>query len=266
MSTSSSPPTIPKRSDRDYDIKVSNIDVTPPQGLVICENLVSAWGDCEQVAKDCNDLLRSAYDASSKNAKPDEVRSYLVKVRQRLVQAWDSQRKHKLIWGILAWLVVVLGGCGFVLVWFHLLPGETPKVAISNTDLAALYSSFLFGAVGGLFDALSALSKNYTEETFDADHWPWYGLSPFLGAILGAVVFAVFLAGLLATTGAGIPGQGNTTQAVQVTTVPTATSARAAFILVVAFLAGFKQIAVVHYLEGIANSLFPGGKESKESK
>ena len=117
------------------------------------------------------------------------------------MQAWRSKRSKLKVFGLFAWLLVEFAGCLSVLMLLRLLPGEISRVAESNTNVAALYSSFLFGAIGGIFDALSALSKSYTEQKFNYDHWLWYLCCPFLGAILGAVVFAAFLAGLLVTTG-----------------------------------------------------------------
>lgn len=284
-------PEIPQRKDTDYGKRVLEVSVNPEdvatmandqekkeslkKELITCDRLVSDWGDCSKVVQYCKKLIESAHDDAAKG-EFIEAHKKLWEVRQRLVQAWHSKRKRK-VFGIAAWLIVALGGCMYLLVWEHLLPGETSRVAESNVNVAALYSSFLFGAIGGIFDALSAWSKHYTDQTFDSDWWPWYFCCPFLGAILGAVVFAAFLAGLLVTTGGGLPSSGNTTANVlqnlgnltpsQLSAVQNAASntaepsARAALILVLAFIAGFKQVAVTDFLERIAKSVFGESKQ-----
>jgi hypothetical protein len=289
---------IPKRTDDDYAQRVLEVGVDPNDAAVItdptktddqkkavlakelvtCNELIGTWSDSAEVVNDCKKLLQSANVEISK-AKGDLILAYntLWEVRQRLVQAWRSQQNKGKVLRLFVWLIVALGGCVYLLVWLHLLPGETPRVAASNVNVAALYSSFLFGAIGGIFDALSALSEHYTQETFNSDYWLWYLGCPVLGAILGAVVFAVFLAGLLGTTGRGLPGNttvnvpqnlwGNLTQSQLGVLVNAASntdpSTRAALILVLAFLAGFKQITVTKFLERIATSVFGGSNEKK---
>jgi hypothetical protein len=282
-------PKIPQRTDDDYAEKVRNVSVNKndlaampdnekkkelfEEELSTCDRLVSEWGGCSKVVQDCRGLIESAHGDV---AQGDLVAAHnkLWEVRQRLVQAWHAQRVKK--WKVVVifvWLIVALGICGSMLVWLRLLPGETPRVAALNINVAALYSSFLFGAIGGIFDALSACSKHWTEQTFESHYWTWYLCCPILGAILGAVVFAVFLAGLLGTTGKGLPGNttvevpqnlwGNLTQnelnALVNAASNTDPSVRAALILVLAFIAGFKQIAVTKFLERIASSVFGGG-------
>ncbi len=291
-------PDIPQRKDADYgkrvlEVSVSREDVAAmasdptnkelfKEELITCDRLVSDWGDCSQVVQDCKELIESAHvEVNKGNGDLIGAHNNLWQVRQRLVQAWHAQQvKKRKVFAIFVWLILTLGVCIYLLIWKHLLPGETPRVTEPN--VAALYASFLFGAIGGIFDALSACSKHYTDQTFDSEWWPWYLCSPFLGAILGAVVFAAFLAGLLVTTGSGLPASentaGNTTadlfqnlwgnmttaqqSAVQSATSDTAEpSARAALILVFAFIAGFKQIAVINFLERIAKSVFGEGEE-----
>ncbi|MCX5998697.1 MAG: hypothetical protein NTU41_03670, partial [Chloroflexi bacterium] len=107
-----------------------------------------------------------------------------------------------------------------------------------------LFASFLFGAIGGVFDALSALSDACGKKEFDLGYWVWHVTSPFLGAILGMVVFGTILSGILATTGSGIAGLVNQTNITQGTSTPAQGTVTAALVLVVAFIAGFKQTTV----------------------
>jgi hypothetical protein len=236
------------------------------KNLVLCNEFVVTWADCSKVVADCNKLMKSTTDELSKD-NGDLILAYdmLWEVRQRLAQAWSSctkKSKHQVI-GLSMWLGCVFVGCAFLLVWLKLLPGWTPKVAADNTDIAVLFSSFLFGAIGGIFDAASALSINYTEQTFDAGHWVWYIFSPVLGGILGIVVFAVILAGLLTTTGGGVSSTSNTTAVTPAIAATNPSTVKAAFILSVAFIAGFKQIVVIGFLERLAVTVFGGSGESK---
>jgi hypothetical protein len=292
------PQRVPQRTDKNYAEKVSEFSVKLEdvaaaddtnkkalfkEELTTCDKLVCAWGDCPKVVQDCKELIESAHvEVNKENGDLIGAHNKLWQVRQRLVQASHSEQVEKWkVVGFFAWLLVALAVCVYVLLWLHLLPGETPRVAASNINVAALYSSFLFGAIGGIFDALSACSTNWTDRTFEPHYWPWYVSCPFLGALLGAVVFAVFLAGLLGTTGSGLPSSlpGNTTVNVpqnlwgnltqsQLSAVLNAASntaepsVRAALILVLAFIAGFKQIAVTNFLERIAKSLFGGSNGS----
>ena len=209
------------------------------------------WSDSDQVMKDCEKLIKAANDEIHKDTdKIDEHLAYesLLQIRQRLAQASDSYRSKWCINLLILWQLSILGVCAFLIVYFRLLPDQTPRVASSSVNVTILFSSAVFGAIGGLFDGLSFMSKQSGNRQFDKGNWLWYLTNSFLGAVLGVVIFALILAGILVTTGTGIPAKSETEV--------TAPTARAALVLAIAFLAGFKQIAAISYLEGIANSFF----------
>jgi hypothetical protein len=175
--------------------------------VLACRQLVGAWSDTPKVTDDCEQFFKSATDEISKNdGNATTAYSYLWKVRERLVQAWYSRQSKRQVFWLSIWLLVAFVACASLLLSLKLLPGWSPRVAANYSNVVVLLSSFLFGAIGGVFDAASAMSAHYTERTFEPGHTLWYIFSPFLGGILGVVVFAAALAGLLTTTSAGFSG------------------------------------------------------------
>ncbi|MEK7682191.1 MAG: hypothetical protein AAB369_05120, partial [Chloroflexota bacterium] len=94
-----------------------------------------------------------------------------------------------------------------------------------------LVAAVLWGAMGGVLDALFALWQRFGERTFDVRFWLWYVLNPALGAGLGIVVYLLSATGYLAVTGAGSAGEG-------AAGVPRLNPNG---VILLAFVAGFKQ-------------------------
>lgn len=269
---------LPSRTDAEYDKEVLSAGVGTfadakddaakkkalDDELVTCHELVGAWSDCNSVVQDCEVLLDTAQtEVSKSNADFVLAHKKLLEVRQRLAQAWRSGQNKRLVIGLSAWLVIAFVFCVFALVWWRLLPGWAPKLATTNANVAFALSSFVIGAIGGIFDAAWSVSKNYSEQRFDRSHGFWYITSPFLGGIIGAVVFMMFVAGFISTTGTGI-GTENITGGVAASSSGGIIefSAKTAGILAIVFLAGFKQITVVDWFEGIALAVFNRGSQS----
>ncbi|MDO8568456.1 MAG: hypothetical protein Q7R57_07050 [Dehalococcoidales bacterium] len=238
-----------------------------------CRKMITAWSGSGDVIKDCEKRLKSAQDEIAKGRMDtlSVANDELLRLRQRLVQAWYSKHSRPVVAFFFSYHLVLLGIVAFLLVYFRLLPGETPRLASTNINVAVLFSSALFGAAGGLCDGLFALETHYGRREFDESNSLWYLANWILGGLLGVVIFIAILAGLITTTGGGIPATtANVTQAVtaNVTQVATANltqnaapgatpvSAGEAFIVLVAFLAGLKQMRVLGFLNRIAGSVF----------
>jgi hypothetical protein len=253
------------------------------QELITCRGLLGSWMGSNEVIADCEKHIASAYTKIAKYDKDNEggkgnvddlsaANDALLQIRQRLAQAWCSKHSKPLVSFLFVYHLVLLGVCAFLLVYYGLLPGQTSRLAV-NISVVILFSSFLFGAIGGLFDGLSALKNNYGKRQFDESHVIWYLANAILGGILGTVVFVAILAGLLTTTGNGVAGTAANvtanmttanTAALQSTSPVTATT-MAAFILVVAFIGGLKQTTVITFLTRIATSVFGGDSKSTSS-
>ena len=265
---------LPKPDDSDYVKKVlcigrSEIDLDNKEKtkaelykeIDTCRLLMGAWSDGDKVVEDCEAFLKSAQDTlkdAGKDASKIDVdklvlaNDQLLRVRERLVQAWYSRHSTKSVICLAIWQLVWLIAIVSVLVCLKLLPGEKPVVFSSNVNAAILVSAFLFGAIGGLFDGISALSKHYSDYKFDPTYWFWYVVNFILGGILGFFACAAILAGFVT-----IAGNSNSSDS---QTIP------ATLALVVAFIAGVKQIKVLDLLERIADAVFSKDTKSTKSK
>jgi exonuclease VII small subunit len=237
-----------------------------------CDKLMNEWMGSEQVAKDCEKHLKTAREKITKYNKEksiDDLRSAdeLLEIRQRLIQAWYSKRSRPLVTFLFIFQLVILAACAFVLIHYGLLPGQTSSLGGGklNINVIILLSSFMIGAVGGVFDGLYALKVHYSKRVFDEGYAFWYFSNAVLGGILGAVVFATILAGLLTTTGSGVAASANETLKAIPNAANTAgqTPTMAAFILVIAFIAGLKQTMVLKYLNRLAGGVFGTDSETK---
>lgn len=246
------------------DESLKNAKDTLTRDVGTGRKMMTAWSGSDDVIKDCEKYLKSAQDEISKGTMEhlSLANDHLLHLRQRLVQAWYSKRSRPVVAFFFIYHLALLAIVAFVLVYFRLLPGETPRLAAANINVAVLFSSALFGAAGGLVDGLFALETHYGRREFDESNSLWYFANWILGGVLGAVIFITILAGLITTTGNGIPATANVTQVatanVTQNAVPGATpvSAGEAFIVLLAFLAGLKQMRVLGFLNRIAGSVF----------
>lgn len=145
----------------DFNAKKENVIEDIKKEIVTCRNLMCAWSDSNQVIEDCEKLIKSANDEIHKDKDSVDVHSAyeaLLQIRQRLAQASHSYRNIRWVIFHLLYQLTLLGVCAFLIIYYRLLPGQTPRVASLNINVAVLFSSALFGAIGGLFDGLSALS------------------------------------------------------------------------------------------------------------
>ena len=239
------------------------------------------------VSKDCNQMLKEARDLISKvNLDHEAVLMKMDEIKCRLLRAYDSrelQPRWFLGLGALNFLwLIIIGG---LIWWKMLIPGQDSLQQIGLVALACA----LWGGVGGVVDAFFALHTHFSKQEFDKRYRPWYILHPILGLSLGAIIFLIIQAGLMATTDIQLketPATTNITSEVPTTnevarsesinievTGDTVTNGEingestnedtggvpaggTVLPIAIAFLAGFKQSSAIDFISRIVKSIF----------
>ena len=158
---------------------------------------------------------------------------------------WKPTRGLPLWVWVTAPLVLALGATVWAIVAQKLYP-TGPEVKLRD----ALFGAALWGLGGGLVNGLRTVHLRVQGQEFERDRIAWYGLSPILGLAFGAIVFLLFIGGLL-STGQDLKSAG------QSTVHPTP-------ILLLAVLAGFAQNAFIGALQQIINAQFRGASSEEE--
>ena len=96
-----------------------------------------------------------------------------------------------------------------------------------------------WGMIGGVFGAITSLPRSVLDRDYDPQSSMNYFAHPFIGLLIGAVLFVISQAGILA--GNVVIGD------LKIGPI---------FLYVFAALAGFKQEDVVEFLEGILKAIF----------
>jgi hypothetical protein len=231
------------------------------------------------VSADCAALLDGAR-ALLKEEKPDAgaVLGKFDKVRQRLLQAYESRAAQPEWFPFITVLnLVYLAIIVLIIVLYQLIPGQKN---LENSAFVCLACA-LWGGVGGVVDAFFALHTHFARQDFDRQYWPWYYFHPILGLSMGAVVFLVLQAGLLAISGMPLQeaAAANVTAAsvqnaltANITAVAPAVAASGkigvtALPIALAFLAGFRQRTAVDFLTRIVAAVFQkNGQTGSEQK
>jgi hypothetical protein len=178
-----------------------------------------------------------------------------------LQQAWWSihWNRWKLTYGLPLWIwvTVPLAAALGATVWTILDRAFYPHGV--DMDLpTAFFAAALWGLAGALVNALRTVHLRVQGQEFERDRIAWYGLSPILGLAFGAIVFLLFIGGLL-STGQDLtpsePANGSTADAV-VNPTP---------ILLLAVLAGFAQNAFIAALQQIIRAQFRGASPEEET-
>jgi hypothetical protein len=145
-------------------------------------------------------------------------------------------------------LVLALGATVWAIVNQELYPRGV------DMDLpTAFFAAGLWGLGGGLVNGLRTVHLRVQAQEFERDRIAWYGLSPILGLAFGAIVFLLFIGGLL-STGQDLEAAGPSNDSV-VNPTP---------ILLLAVLAGFAQNAFIGALQQIINAQFRGAPPEEE--
>ncbi len=230
--------------------------------------LVAKESSSKAVTGDCTKLLTEARENLEKDdPEMNKVLGYFDGVRQRLLRAYDSREAQPNFFPLIAgynlvWFIGLVG----IIVIYQLVPGQERLVDTAWVCLACA----LWGGVGGVVDAYFALHTHFADQDFDRRYWPWYYFHPLLGLSMGAVVFLILQAGLLAVSGVPLQEAAAANAAAAslqdtVTANITAVSNEAegiskigvtALPIVIAFLAGFRQRTAVKFFTRIIKSIF----------
>ena len=210
------------------------------------------------VSRECTRLIEQARDllaAASLDARA--VVNKFDKVRQRLLQAYESRKAQpKWLPLISIYNVVILAVIAALIIVYALIPGQKN---LENSAFVCL-ACVLWGGFGGVVDAFFALSYHFSRQDFDRHYWPWYYFHPLLGFSMGAVIYLLMQAGLLAIS--GMPLQEATANVTaNITAVPPAAAPSSpigvtALPIALAFLAGFKQSTAVDFISRIIRTVF----------
>ena len=152
------------------------------------------------------DLLQKARAALLRGPAGVAEAEKLVRQAQGLLRLKEDQRRWAASYGagILGYEML------FFLCFAGLLAFDRPLAAwvgvltnvagaMSMRDILPFWDPMIWGGIGGVLGALYSLHWHVAElQDFDRQYNMWYVVQPIMGAMLGALIYALFLAGLLA--------------------------------------------------------------------
>lgn len=183
------------------------------------------------------DLLYASSLLLQSPANYDDARQIVYRVRGDLNRekrvAEDSLKFRPVLlvyYGI--WLIVVLLGSRLDPEFRAVMPDNLPILKLALPPI-------LFAALGALFNGVMALHEHTSiKRDFDPVYTSWYIINPFLGALLGMVVFVFFV----------VTGTSFTPNLINDQSLATAPSPPATWLL--AFIVGWQQNTAVKLLNG----------------
>ncbi|KAA3648758.1 MAG: hypothetical protein DWQ07_00765 [Chloroflexi bacterium] len=229
-----------EQAQRDINQKVPNLNI--------------ARGMLDQLERARNEIL-----AGRDNF--EETERSVGEVELRIAITLRSISNSRLTFGIFFYELFLGALLAWLLVWF---PPYVRDLALSNfgndallafptlaTDMYVGTSALIWGGMGGVIGAVFYLRKHVSHDVdFNKQFTLWYLASPLLGMLLGAFVYLVMQAGLVALT---IDNSSGTTQ---VTFPPP--------IYVLAFIVGFQQNVAYDLIRRIL-SVFRLGIDEEEN-
>ena len=205
--------------------------------------------------------LRIARDKELEDPRQFDEAEYLVNIVQYLVTRAGQARQWGstygvvvLIYGLFALTIfgagLVLDGLSLLMNWLRPgLPADFASVK-HVSDVFPLYSTILWGGVGGVLGLIYSLLKHAAiEQDFDRQYMLWYFGQPFLGMLMGAIVHLFLVTGLF---GLIAP------------TSPEAQSISQTIAAITAVAAAFRQNYVYAWLEWLLKAIRPGGRKGEE--
>ncbi|MBI5031768.1 MAG: hypothetical protein HZB51_14665 [Chloroflexi bacterium] len=195
--------------------------------------------DSPKLTEQCFDLLlhaRQAYEQRDYAHAEYFIQATDAKLR-RSAKSIEAVR-HPTVIALWAWEIVaiLLGGS---IVAISYITGLTLFGLPINSDLLVLLRTLGWGMVGGVFGAMTSLPRSVQDREYDPQSNMNYFAHPFIGLLIGAVLFVISEAGILA--GNVVIGD------LKIGPI---------FLYVFAALAGFKQEYVVEFFDGILKAVF----------
>ncbi|MBI4308036.1 MAG: hypothetical protein HY684_04450 [Chloroflexi bacterium] len=221
------------------------------------------------LARRCTSALSNARAELAKDI-PDlsKVIDAIEQVRQLLVQSHESNRS---LWRagipLAVYNGVWLAALAYLVFGMLRIYPESDVLAGKNNVAWFPFTAIFWGALGGVFDAFFALWKHFSDRDFDVRFWMWYLVHPVLGGGLGIIIYLMYMTGYLSITAASPAAAVATPTPVPTPIpVPTPTPAAAAaaapptlnpnFIILLAFIAGFKQTTSYNFIIRVIKSIF----------
>jgi len=231
--------------------------------------LVAEISNSQVVTHYCDMFLDTARGWLKRGITDNALDSFN-EVKRRLLVAYESRKAWP------KWILILFGMntiylflIGFLIGWYALIPGQKNLESTAFVCLACA----LWAGLGGVVDAFIAIVEHHAKQDFDLHYRTWYFVHPIQGAALGAVIYLLIQAGLLAVSGASLQ-EGNTANATGVISQAAATRGVGATALpiAVAFLVGFRQDKARKFLTRIVSVILekstdesgtttPGSKE-----
>ncbi len=196
----------PPSVDADPELLQKFVDDASLQALWdAIENLqaeiaAKSWLTRKQADTYQRELLQASNLLLESRDNYDEARAILYRIRGELIR--DERAKNeieefapRLRRLILLWFAVILV--------LGLLSGVVESVLEDANAhfLAAAYVPVLFGIAGGLFLAYTTLNRHTAVlRNFDRAHLGWYRFAPIIGALMGFLVYTLWIATIVTST------------------------------------------------------------------
>jgi len=198
-------------------------------------------------------LLKRPQDFDEAERNVAEVRTLITRVENS--RAWSSYYGNRLLVYEAAFFVVLLAALLFdkpLATLFSYMVGTSAggTVFTSMTEAFPPWNTLIWGGIGGVVGALYSLHWHVAEkQDFDKQHNMWYIVQPFMGLILGGIIYLVIATGFLALSA----------------DIASAQAGRAVqwFPSLIACLAGFRQKFAYELLDNIMQVI---GRRPPETK
>ncbi|MGE5264176.1 MAG: hypothetical protein ACM3S0_12415, partial [Acidobacteriota bacterium] len=151
------------------------------------------------------------------------------------------------MWLLWIWQVGMLVGFTALIV-ITFIPALTLFGLTVAPEMITLLRALGWGGLGGVLGALYNLPWFIQHREYDPAYTSSYVVRPFLGALLGAILFLISQAGIIAGN-AFIPALPGTAGPAEIPVGPI-------FLYLFAILAGFKQEYVLEFFDGVLRAIF----------